>query len=56
MLDVVVESVAVADALERKPRHERNDLGEARMRRPEPIPHVDGQERAEGFRAPTRAK
>ena len=37
MLDIVVEGVAVADAFEREPRGERDDLGKARVRDPEPI-------------------
>ena len=46
MLDVVVEGVAVANAFQGKLRREGNDFGQARMRAPEPILHVGGEERA----------
>ena len=50
MLDVVIQGVAVADALQREPRGERDDLGKARVREPESISDVVGQKRSEGFR------
>ena len=46
MLDIVVEGVAIADTFQRELRREGNDLGQARMRAPEPILHVGGKERA----------
>ena len=46
VLDVVVEGVAVADAFQGELRREGNDFGQARMRAPEPILHVGGEERA----------
>ncbi len=51
MLDVVVQGVAVADALQREPRRERDDLGKARVRNPEPIFDVVGQKRSQGLRS-----
>ena len=50
VLDVVVKGVAVADAFEREPRGERDDLGQARVRDPEPVSHVVGQKRAKSIR------
>jgi hypothetical protein len=56
MFDIVVEGVAVADAFERKPRRERDDLGKAGVRDPEPVFHVVGQKRAKGFRRQARQR
>ena len=50
VLDVVIERVAVADALERELRRERNEFGQARIRSPEPILHVGGEERPQRVR------
>ena len=49
MLDIVVKGVAVADAFEREPRREWNDLGEPRVRDPEPVSDVVRQIRAKRF-------
>jgi hypothetical protein len=37
VLDVVVESIAIADAIKRQSGGKRDDFSQARMRRPEPI-------------------
>jgi hypothetical protein len=43
MFDIVIEGIAVSDALERKSRQGWNKLGQTRMRRPEPAIHVRGK-------------
>jgi len=48
VLDVVIERIAVADAFERQPGGKRDQLGQARMRGPEPILHIGGEKRAQG--------
>ena len=40
MLDIVVKGIAVSDTFKRQPRGKRNELRQARMRRPEPILRV----------------
>jgi hypothetical protein len=48
MLDVVVEGITIPDAFKRQPGGERDELRQARMRRPEPILHIGGEEGAQG--------
>jgi hypothetical protein len=43
MFDIVIEGIAVADALERKSRQGRDKLGQTRMQGPEPAMHVGGK-------------
>ena len=50
VLDVMVKRVAVADAFEREPRRERDDLRQSRVRNSEPASHVVGQKRAKSIR------
>jgi hypothetical protein len=49
MLDVVVEGIAVADAFKGQLGGKGDDFGQPRMRRPEPILHIGGQERTQRF-------
>ena len=49
VLDVVVEGIAIADAIKRQSGGKGDDFGQARMRRPEPILHIGGEKRAESF-------
>src|SRR5262249_29786888 len=50
MLDVVVEGITIPDAFKRQPRGKWNEFRQARMRSPEPVLHIGGEERAQGFR------
>jgi hypothetical protein len=50
MFDVVVKSVAVPNALERKPGRRWNQFGQTRMRKSEPAIHVRGEKRAQCLR------
>jgi hypothetical protein len=49
MLDVVVEGVAIADAFKGQPGGKRNEFRQTRVRSPEPVLHIGGQERAQSF-------
>jgi hypothetical protein len=50
MLDVVVEGITIPDAFKRQPRCKWNEFRQARMRSPESVLHIGGEERAQGFR------
>src|SRR5262245_17304496 len=50
MFDIVVECVAVPDALDRKPGHGWNKLSQTRMRGSKPASHVRGEKRAQRLR------
>ena len=45
-----VEGIAIPDAFKREPGGKRNEFRQARMRSPEPVLHIGGEERAQGFR------
>jgi hypothetical protein len=49
MLDVVVEGIAIPDAFKRQPGGKRNKFRQTRMRRPEPVLHIGGEERTQSF-------
>jgi len=46
MLDVVVEGIAIPDAFKRQPGGKWNEFRQARMRSPESVLHIGGEERA----------
>ena len=50
VLDVVVQRVTVGDALESKLGGERDQFGQARVRRPTPPVHLFGEEVSQRFR------
>jgi hypothetical protein len=50
MLDVVVQGIAIPDAFKRQPGGKWNEFRQARMRSPETVLHIGGEERAQGFR------
>ena len=43
MLDIMIESVAIADAVKRKPGRGRNEFGQTRLRRTKSTVHMIGE-------------
>jgi hypothetical protein len=45
MLDIMVESITIPDAIKRQPGGKRNEFGQSGMRSSKPILHIGGEER-----------